>query len=303
VTWHVLGAGSLGGLWAARLAAAGLPVRLILRNRAQLEAYRQHGGLALQQHDQQTLWPIPAETADTCSPIRRLLLACKAYDAQTVIAGLNSRLAEGAEILLLQNGLGSQAAVAAQAPEARCILLSSTEGAYRDGAFRVVFAGYGQNWLGDPLDPTPPRWLDELHQAGIPHAWSSDIHSRLWRKLALNCAINPLTVLYNCRNGELLEHADEVGELCSELVTLLHLCGQPEAARDLQDEAFSVIRATADNFSSMQQDVSRRQRTEIHYLLDHACAEARRLQLAAPRLQQLQLRLKARLAELGLAQD
>ncbi|MBW6116123.1 2-dehydropantoate 2-reductase N-terminal domain-containing protein, partial [Pseudomonas aeruginosa] len=31
MTWHILGAGSLGSLWAARLGRAGLPVRLILR--------------------------------------------------------------------------------------------------------------------------------------------------------------------------------------------------------------------------------------------------------------------------------
>lgn len=36
-TWHILGAGSLGTLWATRLARAGLPVRLILRMR---HAYR-----------------------------------------------------------------------------------------------------------------------------------------------------------------------------------------------------------------------------------------------------------------------
>ncbi|NWE50474.1 2-dehydropantoate 2-reductase N-terminal domain-containing protein, partial [Pseudomonas gingeri] len=30
--WHVLGAGSLGSLWATRLARAGLPVTLILRD-------------------------------------------------------------------------------------------------------------------------------------------------------------------------------------------------------------------------------------------------------------------------------
>ncbi|MBW6080449.1 hypothetical protein KZ836_05465, partial [Pseudomonas aeruginosa] len=29
MTWHILGAGSLGSLWAARLGRAGLPVRLI----------------------------------------------------------------------------------------------------------------------------------------------------------------------------------------------------------------------------------------------------------------------------------
>jgi 2-dehydropantoate 2-reductase len=303
MSWHVLGAGSLGGLWAARLAAAGLPVRLILRDQDQLAAYRQHGGLALQQNGQQTLFPVPAESLAASTPIARLLLACKAYDAETAITGLAGRLLPGAEVLLLQNGLGSQDAVAAHIPQARCILLSSTEGAFRDGPFRVVFAGRGNNWLGDPLDPAPPHWLDQLRLAGIPHTWSDDMPGRLWRKLALNCAINPLSVLYDCRNGGLLQHADEVRQLCSELVALLQLCGQPQAAEDLPAEVFRVIQATADNYSSMQQDVSRRQRTEIHYLLDHACAQAARLQLAAPRLLQLQQRLKARLAELGLAQD
>ena len=33
-TWHILGAGSLGTLWATRLARAGLPVKLILRDAA-----------------------------------------------------------------------------------------------------------------------------------------------------------------------------------------------------------------------------------------------------------------------------
>ena len=46
-TWHILGAGSLGGLWAARLARAGLPVRLILRDQARLSRYRAAGGLTL----------------------------------------------------------------------------------------------------------------------------------------------------------------------------------------------------------------------------------------------------------------
>ena len=41
-------------------------------------------------------------------PIQRLLVACKAYDAEPAIAQLEARLAPGCEILLLQNGLGSQ---------------------------------------------------------------------------------------------------------------------------------------------------------------------------------------------------
>ena len=40
MTWHILGAGSLGSLWAARLGRAGLPVRLILRDRQRLRRYQ-----------------------------------------------------------------------------------------------------------------------------------------------------------------------------------------------------------------------------------------------------------------------
>src|SRR5690606_39453309 len=64
------------------------------------------------------------------------------------------------------------------------------------GPFRVVFAGRGQNWLGDPQDPVTPAWLADLERSGIPHQWSERILGRLWRKLAVNCAINPLTVLH-----------------------------------------------------------------------------------------------------------
>jgi 2-dehydropantoate 2-reductase len=190
--------------------------------------------------------------------------------------------------------------VAAQVPDARCILAASTEGAYRDGDFRVVFAGQGLTWLGDPLQPSAPAWLAQLEHAGIPHQWAPDILSRLWRKLALNCAINPLTVLHNCRNGELAQHPQEVAALCQELAELLGHCGQAHAAQDLQSEVMRVIQATAHNLSSMQQDVAAGRRSEIRYLLGHACASARQHGCPTPLLDALHQRLQAHLAERGL---
>lgn len=303
MTWHILGAGSLGSLWAARLSRAGLPVRLILRNRQRLEAYRQAGGLTLIEARQAQQHAIPAELPQAHTPIHRLLLACKAYDAQQAVASIARRLAPGAELLLLQNGLGSQEAVARTLPAQRCLFVSSTEGAFRPADFQVVFAGQGQNWLGDPHDPQPPAWLSELQHAGIAHQWSPDILARLWRKLALNCAINPLTVLYDCRNGELAAHSLEVASLCSELVALLQGCGQAAAAEHLHEDVLRVIDATAANYSSMHQDVAQGRRTELSYLLGYACAAARRQQLHLPQLEQLQQRLIKHLRERGLPLD
>ena len=298
--WHILGAGSLGSLWATRLARAGLPVRLILRDQAALTRYRAAGGLTLIEDGQASLHPITAETPHSDMPIRRLLLACKAYDAEEAAASLAPRLAPGAELILLQNGLGSQEAVAARLPRVRCIFASSTEGAFREDAFRVVFAGRGHTWLGVPGQPQAPAWLEELRGAGIPHDWSAEILAKLWRKLALNCAINPLTVLHDCRNGGLRDWPQEVAALCAELTLLLRAAGQDAAALDLHAEVLRVIDGTAANYSSMHQDVARGRRTEIAYLLGHACQEAARLDLDVPQLQALLQRLRAHLAARGL---
>lgn len=300
MTWHILGAGSLGSLWATRLARAGIPVRLILRTPQRLEAYRQAGGLTLIEAGQPVQYAIPAELPQAQTPIHRLLLACKAYDARSAVDSIAERLPPGAELLLLQNGLGSQDEVAQHLPKQRCLFVSSTEGAFRPADFQVVFAGKGHNWLGDPNDPRPPVWLDELQRASIAHQWSPDILARLWRKLALNCAINPLTVLHDCRNGGLSEHPAEVAALCAELTELLQRCGQPTAAESLHEEVQRVILATAANYSSMHQDVAQRRRTEISYLLGYACAAAQRHQLHVPHLHHLQQRLLRYLQARGL---
>src|SRR5690606_3749649 len=118
------------------------------------------------------------------------------------------------------------------------------------------------------------------------------IASRLWRKWALNCAINPLTVLHNCRNGGLAHYPQELAALCQELTELLTRCGQADAALDLQNEVVRVIQATASNLSSMQQDVAAGRRSEIRYLLGHARTSALASGCPTPLLDALHLRLQ-----------
>lgn len=300
VTWHILGAGSMGMLWATRLARAGLPVMLIMRNAERLRTYKAAQGLTLVEGEHSQQFAIQAQTPDSDGPIQRLLVTCKAYDAEHAARQIAGRLTPNAELILLQNGLGSQQAVANLVPQARCIFASSTEGAFRESDWRVVHAGHGHTWLGDSDQDCPPTWLKELQQSGISHEWSSNILTRLWRKLALNCAINPLTVLYNCRNGDLQRHSDEVNLLCVELSNLLAHCGHAEAAHDLIPEVNRVIQATANNYSSMHQDVTQGRRTEISYLLGYVCAAARDSQFTAMHLQALHQRLSEHLQQHGL---
>lgn len=298
--WYVLGVGSVGTLWACRLARAGLPVRLVLRDATRLRRYQQGPGLRLVEGSAETAFALPAQTPDAPGPIQRLLVACKAYDAEAAVASVRHRLSTGAQVVLLQNGLGSQQAVASLLPSAEVIFASTTEGAWarHDGA--VVFAGQGLTWLGTPHRRAAPVWLDDLARAAIPHQWTTDILMRLWRKLAINCAINPLTVLEQCPNGGLRAHPRTLAAVCQELAGLLHAVGQPDAACGLAEDVERVIEATAENYSSMYQDVAAGRRTEVHYLIGYACAQARQAGAPVPALDALHEALLAKLRTQGL---
>lgn len=101
-----------------------------------------------------------------------------------------------------------------------------------------------------------------------------NIAGRLWRKFAINCAINALTVIHDCRNGELLTlplaHADLIA-VCAEIERIY--AGLPEAPSlpDLYQQVVEVLQATADNWSSTLQDVRRGRLTEISQLNVYLC--------------------------------
>ncbi|KKZ64550.1 hypothetical protein EMCG_01429 [[Emmonsia] crescens] len=97
-------------------------------------------------------------------------------------------------------------------------------------------------------------------------------------KLAINCIINPLTVIFDCFNGDLLYnyHISRVQRLLLLEISAV-ICALPElqgvpgiqarfAPDRLRTLAVSVMANTAKNLSSMLQDVRLRNPTEIRYM-------------------------------------
>lgn len=283
---YIVGAGSLGLLWAARLRQANRDCRLILRNSSRLEQWNRNGGeLGFNDGAAVHRLPLAAETADATTPILRLVVATKSYAALPAVESVRHRLQPDAEIFLLQNGLGSQQAIADAFPACRVYCISVTDGAWRPSEQELIWAGRGHNIIG-PLHPDipAPDWLSSL-PASIATSWQPDIMPVLWRKLAVNCAINPFTLIYDCRNGEVPERADGwLTECLAELQQLLTLQG---VQGDLDQQVHSVILATANNSSSTRQDLHAGRRTELDYILGYACRAAHAAGLATPALDRL----------------
>ncbi|WP_150300797.1 2-dehydropantoate 2-reductase [Pseudomonas profundi] len=302
---HLIGAGGLGLLWAARLARAGMPCRLILRDTAALNAWQnRHQLVGLTEGTRHFDIEVPAEVASTGEPIAFLIVATKAYSAQAALASVAPRLKSGAQILMLQNGLGSQQAASQTYPAQRVLYASVTDGAWVASPAQVVWAGKGINRIGDPFGGEAPSWLENLNAATIASQWVTDIEQVLWQKLAINCAINPFTVLYDCPNGEVPLHAGVLlDQLIPELHQLLACYGARIDLEHLDATIRQVINSTAANSSSMRQDVHNNRRTEIDFILGYAVRQARSADLQLPTLERLYTDLRSRLVALGLPPD
>lgn len=137
----------------------------------------------------------------------------------------------------------------------------------------VVHAGLGR--LDFP--PSLAAWTPLFDRAGLQaHTLThSEMQRQLWCKLAANCLINPLTALHQCTNGQVM-HLDEWNDLLQAVpaevanVAALVLQQEDEAEtaddKRLRDFCEYVVTSTADNRSSMLQDVRAGRRTEIDYL-------------------------------------
>ena len=140
-------------------------------------------------------------------------------------------------------------------------------------------AGRGQTLLGHfphepvahkPGNTAPGESLaQQLNSAELPVIRCNNIYRAQWHKLAVNCVINPLTALYRVRNGDLLYHTAaerDTRTLCSEICAVSQAMAIPLDKQQLHQRVIAVCEQTADNISSMLQDVRSGRATEIDYI-------------------------------------
>jgi 2-dehydropantoate 2-reductase len=172
-------------------------------------------------------------------------------------------------VVSLQNGLGHREVLEERAGAERVAVGVATMGAtlLGPGWVRVIA---GPIVLGaEPATAAAVVRLGELLRASrIETELTPEVEKAVWSKLAVNCAINPLSALLGRPNGALLEGPEprETLENAAEEV------GAVAAAKGIRLEvdpaalALEVAEKTASNRSSMLQDLERGAITEIDAL-------------------------------------
>ena len=189
-------------------------------------------------------------------------------------------------VLTLQNGLGNREVLERACGRGRVGVGVITAGATLVAPGRVFMADRGRVTLaGDGIGPAAAESLAGLFAgAGFAVETAGDFEPVVWRKLAVNCAINPLAALLGVPNGALLDSAPARQRLAGAAREV----GAVAAARGivLGDDparlALEVAARTTRNRSSMLQDLERGAPTEIEFLCGAVAREGRRLGVPTP---------------------
>ena len=284
--WHILGAGAIGSLFAASLHNAGIATTLLCRRGNE---HHHPGELCIERSDGAELLSLPVSFNDDHYAISHLLVTTKAYDVRAALEDVAHRLDPDTHIVILVNGMGFMEELRSDFPDVQFTAATTTAGSYRlnteTARHHFCHAGNGLTRLGRTGQQEPPTWYSDWEELALPCTWELNIEGCLWQKLAINCAINPLSAIHRCKNGELAtrpELSNLVKQLCDEIAEVSQAAGFRETSLDIHRLVREVIRDTGDNRSSMLQDTLAQRRTENDYISGYFLKIAQQFKMKTP---------------------
>lgn len=284
----VVGAGAMGCLFGSLLARSGEEVVLVDVMPETVAALRQRG-VRFHEGAQVSDVPVAAvEGARAAGTADLVLVMVKAQHTASVAAGLGSLLGPRTQVLTLQNGLGGAQVLAEHVDAQRILVGVTAQGATLVGPGEIRHGGSGESVLGPyslpGADPEPA--VRVLTRAGLPARAVSDPWPAVWRKLAINCGINPIAALTGVLNGQIPgieEGAGVLADAVREVAAVARVAGVDLGEPDtLVRQVIDVARATGSNRASMGQDVDARRPTEIDFINGAVVREGERLGVPTP---------------------
>jgi len=235
--YAIIGTGAVGGFYGARLAHAGMDVHFLLRSDYD---HVRRDGLRMDSPEGDILLPhvnAYAHVADI-PPVDLAVVALKTTQNDLLGELLAPLVANGADVLMLQNGLGNEALAARAAPGARvfgglCFLCSN-----KTGPGHITHLDYGFVTFGEHRDNGEPagvtdgmrRLAADFESAGIRTKLADDIVAARWKKLVWNIPFNGLSVVLDAMVDRIVacgETRELAERLMGEVAAASTACGRP----------------------------------------------------------------------------
>jgi 2-dehydropantoate 2-reductase len=258
----VLGAGAIGSLYGAKLAAAN---EVMLVGGAEHVAAINAHGLRIAGIEQKIVQIRAAAAIEHIGANTLILLTTKVAGSARALTQIAPLVRDDTIILCLQNGLDSEEIARAALGGRGIVLRGITQ-------FGAIFASPGVIQYMAPgytlieQHPVSDAVARVLTAAGLDCRVSPDIAHDAWHKLVFNCVVNPITAMLGCEVGGIANpELDQLKRLViDECLAVAATQGQTFEVDFLQ-EITDVFRPSH-NIASMLQDLQRGRVTEIDYM-------------------------------------
>lgn len=258
----VLGAGAIGSLYGAKLAAEN-DVTLI--GRAEHVAAINANGLRIEGLESQLVRVRAATAIETLGPNALVLLTTKVPDSPAAAASLAPLVREDTTILSLQNGLGTEEIVREALGGRGVVLRGFTQfgGVFKEpGVIEFLARGY----TVIEQHERSAEIARVFTAANLDCRVSPDIRRDVWYKLIVNCVVNPITAMMGCEvggiaNPQLLPLKRLVIDECVAVAATQGVTFETDFVREIDD-----FFRPSHNLASMLQDLRRGRPTEIDYM-------------------------------------
>ncbi|MDQ1237785.1 MAG: 2-dehydropantoate 2-reductase [Wigglesworthia glossinidia] len=194
-----------------------------------------------------------------------LLVTLKSWQILAALRQILPELKKNCSIVIIQNGMGIQEKLT-KIKQPLFFGITTHAGYLKNCT--VHHSYYGKTYIG-PGNISKYFYRSTMFTLNnvLPKViWKKNILYFAWLKLAVNCVINPLSVIYNCKNGELLKYKKDILTLLYEISLIMNSKGYNINKKILFKYILSIIYKTKDNISSMLQDFIYNKKSEIDYI-------------------------------------
>jgi 2-dehydropantoate 2-reductase len=289
----IVGGGAIGRLFGSFLGRGGNDITLIDIDHTTLGALREKGiGLVVGNADHaDDALAVPVTALPSAENLRQadlVLLLVKSQATAAAVQDIAHLIGDSCPLLLIQTGLGN-VETAMQIVDRQHILLGITYmSAIALSEAKVRQGGQATTYIGE-LDGTLSPRLEKIaalfNRSAIKTSTAKRIHNRLWAKVVISAAINPVSAILQVPNGSLVSRPESIA-LMRRLLDEGAMVAKAEGIDLIHPDLYQVLLETcersAGNLSSMLQDILNETGTEIDAQNGAICRYAEQRHLAVP---------------------
>ncbi|MHA2423717.1 MAG: ketopantoate reductase family protein [Candidatus Thorarchaeota archaeon] len=284
----VMGSGAIGSLYGGLLSLIESNSVTLVGREPVVSAIQSQGLIIKGVMGNHTI-PIKAVTdPSTIESADLVLITTKTYDTVRAAKSIKHLADQGAYIMPVQNGIGTEALVAEALNTTRVLRATTCMGAIIFPPGVITATGVGITEIGSRYAENMhmvSKVADMLQEAGFHVKASDNIEGVIWTKTIVNCGINPVGALTDMSNGEIHNNRvlrSLVVQLVEETAAVADALGIVLTTDDPIRYALGTAKATSENINSMLQDIRARKRTEIDSITGAVINIAKKLGIETP---------------------